>query len=317
MKSIRPVAAALLLVCTHLTAQPFLGGRAGAASRFGFGADAIGTGNARAANSARDVSFIHNPSLAAFQSTPTVSIGTSFLSLDRTLNTISYATPLPPTAGLAFSIMNAGVSAIDGRNSIGEHTTTYSVSENAFGLAFGVRPIPQLAIGVGAKLLYYRLVEGLSSTTVGVDAGASYLVNEEITVGAVIRDINSKYRWDTGALYGRNGRQTTDLFPKRTILAARYAPSWVDAAVSGEWEYVADGSIFRAGAEVIVHPMVVLRAGIDGMSPEEALGTRWSAGFTLQNVGIPWNPTFDYAFVAEPYAPSAAHVISLRLHLKE
>jgi hypothetical protein len=307
----------LVALSTAASAQPFLGGRAGAASRFGTGAEGIGTGNSRSAHAAGDVGFAYNPALIAFQRSATVMVGTSFLSLDRSLNALSYATPLPPTAGLALSVMNAGVSEIDGRNSIGERTSSYSVSENAFGLTFGLRPTPRLALGVSTKLLYYRMIEGLSSTTVGVDAGASYLVNDELTLGAVFRDINSKYRWDTSKLYGRNGRQTTDLFPRRAILAVRYAPSWFDASASAEWEYVASGSLFRAGIESRIHPLVVLRTGVDGLNPEKALGVRWSAGMTVENTGLLWNPSFDYAFVVEPWAPSPAHMISLRLHLKE
>ena len=298
-------------------AQPSLGGRAGAPMRFGFGAAALGMWNSVASLAGRDAVALYNPALAPFQTTPAILAGSALMSLDRSLLFVSYGTHLPPSAGISFTIVRAGVSSIVGRDRNGVPTQSYSVAENAFGLSFGLRPAPDLSIGVTARLLYAQMIEELTSTTVGLDLGASYLVQEGLRGSIVLRDVNAKYKWDTKSLYGQNANSTIDKFPTRFIVALGWTPAETQSAISIEAEAVAGGWLYRTGAEISLHEMLVVRAGVDGIDPTETLGSRWSAGLSVVHTGLPWNPTFDYAFMSEPYSPSPVHVITLRLYVKE
>lgn len=305
----------LMLTPALLSAQPSVGGRSGAAFRLGQTAESIALGNARAALTLRDPDVFMNPALAPFQTSKVVSMGAGIFPLDRSVQTISYGAPLPPAAGIAFTLHRVSVSNIDGRDRNGIPTGELSVAENLISLSFGLRPAPAFTFGVTAKLLYAQMVEGLTSTTVGLDAGATYLLSNEWRIAAVFRDLNSKYRWDSSPVYGREGRQTTDLFPVRSVFAVGYTPeSWpLSAAI--EAEAVAGGWLFRGGVEAVVHPMLRLRTGIDAADPSDVNGVRWSAGLAVENTGITWDPSFHYAFLAEPFSPGGAHILTIRLHI--
>ncbi len=314
----KQLAVILLTVLPALAAaQPAIGGRTGAAFRLGQTAESISLGNARAALPLRDPDAFLNPALAPFQTTPTVSLGAALFPLDRSVQTVSYAAPLPPAAGIALTLLRVSVTDIDGRDRNGNPTEVLSVAENVVALSFGLRPSEPLTIGVSAKLFYAQMVEGLTSTTVGLDAGATYTLSSEWRIAAVFRDLNSKYRWDTSPVYGRQGRQTTDLFPVRSVLAVAYAPETFPLAATVEAEAAAGGWLFRGGLESRVHPMLRLRTGFDGLDPTGTIGLRWSAGAGIEDTGLLWNPTFHYAFVVEPYSPGGAHVLTIRLHIKE
>jgi hypothetical protein len=312
----RPVAVSILLVIPALLAsQPSIGGRSGAAYRLGQTAQGISVGNARAALTLRDPDVFMNPALAPFQTSRVVALGAGLFPLDRAVQTISYGSALPPAAGIAFTFHRVSVSAIDGRDRNGNRTEELSVAENVAALSFGLRPATSFTIGITAKLLYAQMVEGLTSTTVGLDAGATYLLGTEWRIATVFRDLNSKYRWDTSPIYGRNGRQTSDVFPVRSVFAVAYAPEPWPVSVSVEAEASGGGWLMRGGLDALVHPMLRIRTGLDAVDPGGLYGSRWSAGIAVENTGIHWDPSFDYAFVVEPFTPGSAHILTIRLHI--
>jgi hypothetical protein len=69
--------------------------------------------------------------------------------------------------------------------------------------------------------------------------------------------------------------------------------------------------------EYRVVPEFSLRAGFDGVDPGSTIGNRTAFGMSLNELDFPWSPSFDYAFMIEPYAPSGAHFFTLRLHLSK
>ena len=138
-----------------------LAGKAGTFTRMGFNARTIGMGNAFTAVIDNGISF-YNPAVTPFLTQRNVSASFGILSLDRSLNTLSYSQPLAPAAGLSASIFNAGVRNIDGRDNAGNHTSMYSTSENQFAFTFGNRFSKKLALGVGLKIYYYSLFESLN-----------------------------------------------------------------------------------------------------------------------------------------------------------
>ncbi len=298
-------------------AQPALGGRSGAAFRLGLSAEPIGMGNARIAMALDDVDPYLNPALAPFQRSPLISAGIGMFPLQRTVQTLSYAAPLPPAAGIAFTLERVTVDDIDGRDRNGAPTGAFKVSENIVALSFGLRPTPSFTLGASAKLFYAQMPEDITSTTVGLDFGATYLVWEELRAAIAIRDVNSKYRWDTTPALGRQGRQTTDIVPTAYVAGIAYSPSFLAATIAVEAEMVAGGLLLRFGTEARVHPMIRVRTGMDAVDPSGTYGSRWSGGVSLDGTGLSWNPSFDYAFVLEPFAPGGAHILALRFHIRE
>jgi len=311
-------AAGILLFLVLLTgAVPIhgseLGGQPGAFSRMGFGARGIGMGNAMVAGTEGEVVGYYNPALLPLMDRRYASVTMGILSLDRRLNFLSASIPLPPSAGLSVGLINAGVSEIDGRDADGRPTGPLQTSENQAFLSFAIRFKPGFSLGLNLKLYYYQLYTDISSTTVGIDLGGAYPLTDEITLGLAVRDINSKYKWDTSTLYGQNGQSSEDRFPLLYLLGASYRLPGGMGEFSAEVELSDPGTmLLRAGVEVILLPEVLIRAGLDRADLRDSgNGVRPTFGFTLRRDLEAWVPAVNYAFVVEPFAPTGMHLISV------
>jgi hypothetical protein len=287
----------------------------GAALRMGFGARGIGGGNAMGAVNVGELSAYYNPALVPFQSSKTVSASFGILSLDRRLNFLSYGQALKPTAGIFAGISNAGVVNILGRDVNGLPTQTYSTSENSFLLAFGSKIGETVSVGIGSKILYYRLIEGVSSTTVGFDFGLLYVISNQWTVAAVVNDLNAKYNWDTSSLFGREGNLTVERFPLRKKIGTSYRHDHYRLLIATEVEAIASTVLGRLGIEFAPLEQLTLRAGLDQIDFHRKLLAKPSFGFSL-------NPNFHfvssyihYAYSIEPASPFNMHVVALSMRL--
>lgn len=302
--------AACLLVTTNAPGQT--AGRAGAFARMGFGARGIGMGNAMTAVTTGEVASYYNPAVPAFA--PVRHAGASFglLSLDRSLNTVSFTQAIPPTGGLSVGLINAGVGDIDGRDSDGEQTETYSTYENQAYLSFSNRIAEQVSVGVTMKLYHSKLFEGVTTTTVGFDAGILVRASDELSIGVLAQDIGSKYKWNTKDV-NSSGKETEDKFPllKRLGLAYVFGGQGIVAAV--DVEHAAGGPVvFRGGVEYAAVEHFTLRAGADRIEGgDDATGVKPAFGFTLARELDGWLPSLSYAYTHEGFAPRGYHMITL------
>ncbi|MDP1678176.1 MAG: hypothetical protein Q8L88_15070 [Bacteroidota bacterium] len=305
-----------LFICsasTIVSAQ--LEGTAGAFSRMGFGGRGIGMGNAMSAVKTGENSGYYNPASVALLTQQTVSLSYSILTLDRSLNTMFFSMPIDTNAGLAFGIINSGVSNIDGRDNDGFKTETYSVSENQFSLSFGLR-IRKITIGISTKLYYYSLFKELSSTNLGFDFGIIYPLTTQLTLAGTVKDANTKYRWDTSKLYDQLGNNTKEKFPSRKSLGLSYVLDDTGGLLSAEIENSSvSTTIIRFGGEYTASEVFTIRGGIDGWNLEHREQAHPTFGFTLRTDYTDWKPSFNYAYIVEPYGVSAMHVISLSIKL--
>lgn len=134
MKTLSRVFISIFILVLNLVSMAFSqlqssssdAGLAGAPMRMGFGARGMAMGNAMTAVTSGDVQSYYNPALVPFETEPTAVATYGVLSLDRTLNFLSYTKSLKPNAGFSLSLINAGVGNIDGRDRDGIHTETYS-----------------------------------------------------------------------------------------------------------------------------------------------------------------------------------------------
>lgn len=293
-----------------------IGGLAGAPFRLGFGARGIGLGNALSSVIIGNVSSYYNPALLPFQDKPTVLLSYGSLSLDRSLNFLSYTQHLNPDAGLSVGLINAGVHNIQGRDDDGLPTESLSTSENQFFFAFALHPATSFSFGVTAKVLYYSLYTNVKSTTFGADLGALYSISDNFKLAIVIQDLLSKYKWDTSKLYGENGSSYVNNFPTRKRIGLSYFSYDWGLLVSGELETIGSASYCRVGAELELFSGLELRGGIDQISFAGDVSPKPSLGFSVMTEVASWNPRFDYAYVFEPYAPSAMHYLTLSISFR-
>jgi hypothetical protein len=306
----------LMITFGQLQNSSSIGGLAGASMRMGFGARGIAMGNALTAIINGDIQAYYNPASIPFASSPTITTAYSILSLDRRLNYLSYTNSMKPNAGISVSIINAGVGDIDGRDNDGIHTQMYSTSENSFMLSFGLKLSSRSAFGITTKILYHSLFEEIKSTTAAIDVGAIFLLSQQLTLGLVIQDIGSKYKWDTSKLYGLSGNTTTDRFPLRKRIGLSWIPMDYPLILSSEFESIGSATFFRFGSEIELYDGIHVRGGIDQIALNTDTPAKPSVGLSLQKKLPGWTPSFQYAYVFEPYSPSGIHILSLSVRLK-
>ena len=310
---------------TELAVKP------GAFTLFGFGARGIGLGNAVSSITEGELVSYYNPAITPFQENNSFQTGYSFLSLDRSLNFLSYTrrfdfysakdtiaeTRKPrTTAGLSIGVINAGVGNIDGRDNNGLPTGELSTSENQFFIGLSARVSEKFSLGISVKFYYYKLYEEISSTSLGFDIGALYRVNDNFNVSLVIVDINSKYKWDTSPVYEQEGIISEDKFPNLRKVGVSYRNKEIGILGAIEFENSnAETNILRAGVEYNIYDQFYIRGGIDQFNlsntdwpVKPSLGFSFFKPFGNLMVGI------DYAFQIEQYSSADRHIVSVNFN---
>ena len=149
----------------------------------GFGARGIGMGNAMSSITQGNLVSYYNPALSPFQEKNSFQAGYSFLSLDRSLNFLSFTRKFDfysskdtssvkqpsGTAGISAGIINSGVSGIDGRDNNGLQTGELSTTENQFFISVANRFSRKFSLGIAVKFYYYKLYEKITSSGLGLD----------------------------------------------------------------------------------------------------------------------------------------------------
>jgi opacity protein-like surface antigen len=321
-----------LLFSGALIAQPKfteISTKPGAFSRIGFGARGIGMGNAMSAVTTGNLVSYYNPALSPFQENNSFQTGYSILSLDRSLNFLSFTRKFDfysskngsdnekpsRTAGISVGIINSGVSGIDGRDNNGLPTCELSTSENQFFLSVANRFSEKFSMGISVKFYYYKLYEEITSNALGLDIGAIYKVNNNWNVSLMISDINSKYEWDTSPIYGQQGLATKDEFPIMKKVGVSYFNPEIKLLTALEFENSNAGTnIIRLGAEYNIFENLFLRGGIDQLNLSNTdSGLKPSLGFSYSKAFGDWIVGVDYAFMVEQYSSSDRHIIGVNL----
>lgn len=332
MSSVIKFSFILFFITCSLNAQDkynSVAGKSGAFSRLGFGPRGMAMGNAlTSVNSGNLVSY-YNPALSPFQNDNSFSAGYSFLSLDRTLNFVSFTRKFTfggkldssgkpgrsSTAGLSIGLINAGVSNIDQRDNQGIKIGDISTSENLIFVGLSNKFSEKFSIGVNIRFYYYSLYEDITSNALGFDVGLIYLPIENLTIGFVISDINAKYEWDTTPIYEEQGTNTTYNFPLNKKIAVAYNFTFLNLITAAEYQFSNEGdALLRLGAEYQIYSNLFLRGGIDNLilgnldiPSKPSLGF----GYSYSSFGIMFG--IEYAFVFEPYSDFDQQVIGLNV----
>jgi hypothetical protein len=335
--------AMLNIAATNVNAQE--GSYAGSFARMGFGARGLSMGNALVSDIYGDVSGYYNPALSCFQDQGYLNLGYTFLTLDRSLNYVGFSKKfnLPNKAdqgaGISLSWINAGVGNIDGRDNDTRQTGMLNTFENQFYLGTGFLLDKDFSVGVGFKLYYSKLYDGVKSSTVAFDIGSIYRVMPNLSLGFAVRDISAKYKWDSSPVYGTSGTTTTDKFPTLIDLGGTYELPNKRGSVSLEFETISNprfettdslGNVtqsdrkieytFKIGAEYKLTEQFILRGGVDRIdfSADDLMGN------IKPGLGIGFYKTFtkntllgiDYSFQYEPFTHDGIHNISIGFKFK-
>lgn len=317
---------------------------AGAFARRGFDARGIAMGNALAADLSGDVSPYYNPALAPFVTGQHLSASAAFMSMDRELQFLQFATPIEPSAGAALGLIHAAVSNIDGRDENGFHTQDYSTDEFALFLAFGNEFGKRISVGAALKLYQADYLDVVDPVlTLGIDLGAVLRVTEPFQLSLVVSDLLANYSWNTSEAFGNAGKRTTDRFPVRIRLGGAYQLLDGRARVVAEYEsrftplehrvrvpatsggvplettqtesVLVHGSRIRIGGEYQLVDALTVRAGLNRIGVDDVEGLQPSAGFGVKHAVGNLDVRAAYAVVLEPYVRDSMHLLTLQIFL--
>lgn len=316
-----------LIVCLNTAVFP-QAGKAGAFLRLGVGARAKAMGSAFTGLAQGVEASYYNPAGLPFLKSKQLQLSYRALSLNRQFNYIGFGMPIRPkvasgseektlNGGFALSWIRAGVNDIDGRNSDGQHSQTFSNSENAFSFAFGLHPTHKLAVGLAVKVILNRFPElGIDGKTVsanglGLDFGLLYFAADGLTFGITFKDINAKYRWNSQDLFDEEGSETIDNFPK----IARYGialnvPGIENLLFLFDYEQLYKESLFKnkiddrfhLGVQYGVRENITLLGGFDDGSITAGAGYQFPVfGKSAQ---------IYYAYVTPGNKPEEEHIFT-------
>lgn len=320
LKLIKVALLGCLLLCLNATVSA-QSGTAGAFLRVGVGARAKAMGDAYTALATGVEATYYNPASLPHLEKKELNLSIRRLSLDRSFTFVGLAVPIEPKVngesgttikgGFSLAWLRAGVGDIDGRNSDGRQIGDISNSENAFLFSFALHPTEMLSLGLSVKVLYNRFTdiggENLSANGVGFDIGALVQPTNWLSLGLVLKDFNSKYRWSTGDIYGEDGSDTIDKLPRvLRIGAAVRVPRFEDVILTADFEQFYNGTHFKnrlgdrihIGAEGVVFENVLIRGGYDDGSLTAGGGYRFGK-FQL-----------NYAFRSPGTKPEGEHVFT-------
>jgi hypothetical protein len=306
----------LLVVTTSLFAGTN-GGLGGAYSRVGAGVRAQGMGNAFTAVAQGPSALYFNPGALSFQESSEFSASSRSMALDRRVDYLAFSSPIHPktegkvvNAGVALGWLHASVSDIDSRDFDGRPLEQIDMSSNLFQFGFGVQFSDKIGAGIAAKVVYEtfgKIADDNSSVNgngFGVDAGVYAKPIDHLSLGAQIKDVNSKTTWNTSQ-YWAQGTNKIDEWPLQYRVGAAYDYKWLLGALDIESSEEGETKL-HVGAEgktaITEQQWIAGRVGLDHDNLNFGVGLGFKFWKVLSKV--------DFTYTLESVAPDDAVAIS-------
>ena len=166
----------------------------GAAFRYGPSAKEISLSGATVS--------IYNPGFNAFSNPAFISqskkheFGLSYfsMSLDRSIQSISYSRSISQEAGIGLSFLRTAVTNIKQTDIDNNIIGNLDYWEALAAMSFGVK-IDKFSVG-GSLKIYQNHLHNNVANGIGLDLGINYSVNDKINVAFCSKNIGAEYKWD-------------------------------------------------------------------------------------------------------------------------
>ena len=120
------------------------------------------------------------------------------MSLDRSIQALSYSMPVQPAGGICLSFLRVGVDDIRLSDNNNNQLGIYNHWEGYGMMSFSVR-FSKMSIGMNLKLFLNQLkksdLSDYPARGLGIDLGANYVFNERLTLGFVSYNLMANYKW--------------------------------------------------------------------------------------------------------------------------
>jgi len=289
--------------------------------RMGAGARAMGMGNAYTAVEGDVYSSYFNPAGLAAMSERQFALSIRYLSMDRKFMHLVYGSRIGPDADFAVSWIQAGTDGIIGRDLNSNPTGSLEDKRNAIYLTFSKNLTKWFSFGINTKLALWKL-DSENAKTYGFDIGTVFRPVKKFALSFVIRDINSRFTWNTERwtkeISGGEGQtiEKKDEFPVYYTLGMAYRLYMDKLLLSVALENVEDNPIgLNAGVSYDLTERFALRTGVYNFTSSDELNSgSYTFGFTL---GVTNSIDFDYAYVPNDFRNNSIHIISLVMNYGE
>ncbi|MFC1483532.1 hypothetical protein ACFL5M_03020 [Candidatus Neomarinimicrobiota bacterium] len=302
----------ILIAITLLRAEgPAIGGYAGAFSQIGTDARSVALAGALVADINSGYLALTNPASLVYVQRREVGLSLMTLPLERSLQSLSFATSLPPTAAVSLSYIRAGDDNIQGRNSIGEPTEVLTYSDNLVMLSFANQYSQNLSMGLNAKLLFINLGDE-SSRGFALDLGFLYRHATGLALALKLQNVTGAYSWKVATSPGE--RLYVDYLP--FIVNSGIRLPWrhytflgqADLVIpkvkeSEKAQYKQPVPIFRGAVEDLLRDRYFIRLGIENTTFTLGAGLRYS-------VRQPFDSRIDYSLSLGKTTEGMGHFFS-------
>lgn len=292
---------------------------AGSFTRMGLGAKAISMGNTGVAAPGHGYSFYYNPALAGYHQQKIFTNSYTFMSLDRHAYFLGFSTQIPPGAGFSIGWLKTGSGDISSFNSIGQEAGTVVQSAHALYGSFSRQFSENFSVGVSIKILLEYIDDSgndfnYESSGVGGDIGVFYKWDENLSLGAVYKDIGSKLKANTEKIFERGGT-TIDHFPRLIRVGAYYKTPWQWMNIAYDFEASnKDEYTNHLGFEALQGRNIALRFGLMDFRENAERELQLFAGAGFDFVLYEYISHLDYAFISSKLDEGSSHLFSWEIY---
>ncbi|MBC8255722.1 MAG: hypothetical protein H8E85_00235 [Candidatus Marinimicrobia bacterium] len=197
------------------------GGYAGSGFRYGSNAREFSLAGALIADKTPGFYAFSNPALLQFTRSNHIGISFQNMSLDRSIQSFSFAKRLPPNAGVGLAILQSGTDNIQGRDLMNQETEIFSAQEIEGIISFGVAFGSKLALGINIKAVFATIYKDYKGNGISGDIGFIYKLNRRLHVAGIMKNLNASYNWKV--VIGEDERSYEEKFPQSYAFGLAYS----------------------------------------------------------------------------------------------
>jgi len=237
-------------------------GYGGASFRYGVDARQVALAGAMVAEPQPGFNQFANPALITTTRGNQVGMSFFFMSLDRSIQVISYNRFLPPKGAVGLAIYRAGINNIQGRDLAGHKLETYETSDMYGMLSFGLQFTDHVAGGFNVRAFYSELTDDVNGSGIALDAGVLAQVGPRLKFGLRIENLLGQLTWN------EEGGNAEDTFPSTLSVGGSFILN-SQMNIMAQWDMVSSPDQDSESR---------LRTGIEGRVMQNAF---WRVGFSV------------------------------------
>ena len=312
----------LIIFLLNILFANYGAGYAGSGFRYGSNAREFSLAGAIIADKTSGFYAFSNPALIQFTTNNSFGISFQKMSLDRSIQVVSFSRKIPPNAGIGASFFQSRTDNIIGRDEMNNHTEEFSSKEIEGIISFGLK-FSDLAVGINIKLLSSNIGKNNNANGIAGDLGLIYKYNNRLYFGALIENMKASYSWKV--IIDQDERAYEEKIPQFFSLGFVYnIKRWISLFLQQDIILLPNDNVnyrSRLGIEYKLKNKLNFRGGLNQLKGTSLKGAKREK-FNLKptiGAGIPiqiWNKhylQFDYAFDIGIVDEGFSHLFSFSL----